>query len=119
MHADIKALRDINMQIAAAEDEGDRGWLSGILAPRLAFQRADKDQTVENEVTYLGAVAPRKDKEPPRVTEPIRDEDIDVYGGVAVVRCVVSRGGPRFRNVRLFVRRGGEWKLLGWANEPL
>ena len=32
---------------------------------------------------------------------------------------VVTMGGRDFHNIRLFVRRDGKWKLLGWANEAV
>jgi hypothetical protein len=47
---------------------------------------------------------------------------IDVFGNRAVVTCVVSQqsagGIRRYHNIRLFVRHDGDWRLLGWANEP-
>ena len=41
-----------------------------------------------------------------------------------MVTCIVTVADgderKRFHNVRLFVRSGeGEWRLLGWANEPM
>jgi hypothetical protein len=30
-----------------------------------------------------------------------------------------KKEGEKFHNLRLFVRREGQWKLLGWANERL
>jgi hypothetical protein len=29
-----------------------------------------------------------------------------------------NRGDRDWHNLRLFVRRSGDWKLLAWANEP-
>jgi hypothetical protein len=54
---------------------------------------------------------------------PRRDTEvrsIEVLGGRAVVRCTVTfmDDGRSLNNLRIFVRREGEWKLLGWANEP-
>jgi hypothetical protein len=46
------------------------------------------------------------------------DGPAQVHGDRAVVACVVTQNGRDFHNLRLFVRRGGEWKLLGWANQP-
>lgn len=113
MGDDDRVLRELNVQISEAENRGDRKWLEAVLAPKLAFQRADKDQTVEDHVTYLQKVTTGGT----RVTLTV--EAIEVYGNLAVVRCIVAVSKDRFHNIRLFVRRQGEWKLLGWANEPL
>ena len=60
---------------------------------------------------YLDAVAPS----PERQTEITA---VTVHGNRAVVECVVTQNSKRFHNLRLFVRQGEDWKLLGWANEP-
>ena len=111
--SDEQVLRDLNVEVSTAEDRGDRTWLSTILAPKLAFQRADPPKTVDDAESYLRKVAPSG----PRTTRIV--EPIDICGDRAIVKCVVTTGGRDFHNIRLFVRRGGEWKLLGWANEPL
>ena len=116
MQGDIEALKKLNIDIGAAEDRGDRDWLSGILAPRLAFQRADDQQTVDDQVAFLQKVKKKDDSADPRKTEII--EPIDLDGDRAIVKCIVTVGGRVFHNIRLFVRRDGQWKLLGWANEP-
>jgi hypothetical protein len=46
-------------------------------------------------------------------------ERVEVLGNRAIVACVVTQGGKRFHNIRLFVRMGTDWKLLGWANEEM
>jgi hypothetical protein len=112
MSDDEQTLKDLNLAIGDAENRGDAEWLSGVLAPRLAFQRADKPRTVDDHVAFLQKVAPGGN----RVTRVI--EPIEVYGDRAIVKCVVTVGEHEFHNIRLFVRRDGRWKLLGWANEP-
>ena len=107
--SDQDALRELNNKIADAENKGDREWLATILAPRLAFQRAD--ETVDDQVAFLQKVQPGGT----RVTRII--EPVEVYGNRAVVQCIVTVGGQEIHNLRLFVRREGNWKLLGWANE--
>jgi hypothetical protein len=44
-------------------------------------------------------------------------EPIQLYGDRAIVRCIVADGDKEFDNLRLFVRRDGQWKLLALANE--
>jgi len=109
---DQKSLRDLNLEIGHAENRGDVIWLSEILAPRLAFQRADANQTVDDHVAFLQKVQAGQ-RRPTQVLEPIK-----VYGNRAVVECLVTVNNDAFHNLRLFVRRHGQWKLLGWANEP-
>jgi hypothetical protein len=111
--SDREALVRLNLAINDAENRGDREFLAGILAPRLAFQRANEQATVDDAIAFLQKVAPGGGRSI-RILEPIQ-----VLGGRAVVQCVVIQGDREFHNLRLFVRRDGEWKLLGWANEPL
>ena len=113
---DIKTLEDLNVRIRDAETQGDREWLAGVIAPKLAFQRANPEKTVTDRDGYLDAVKPGVNGE----TEV---ESICLYGNRAVVTCIVTlktdRGDQRFHNVRLWIRNEGRWKLLGWANEGL
>ena len=46
-------------------------------------------------------------------------EPIEIHGNRAIVECIVTVGARDIHNLRLFVRRDGQWKLLGWANEPV
>src|SRR3989304_7016679 len=115
MQKDIEILAQLNVQIGEAESKGDRNWLDGVIAPKLAFRRAD-GTTIDDQADFLKKVA-RSD---PRETTV---ESIDLNGDRAIVKCIVTvksaRGNKRYHNVRLFVRHEGKWKLLGWANEPL
>jgi hypothetical protein len=113
-------LEKLNTEIGDAESQGNdeaRGWLARVIAPKLAFQRADRT-TIDDREKFLEKVKPG----PPRKTI---IESIDLYGNRAIVKCIVGMGDRRFHNIRLFVwiggqeGQGGEWKLLGWANEPL
>jgi hypothetical protein len=106
-----EALRKLNEKIVDAENRGNRKWLAKILAPRLAFQRADDEKTVDDQVAFLQKVK----KGGSRVTRII--EPIELYGDRAIVKCIVTADGQKFHNIRLFVRRDGGWKLLAWANE--
>jgi hypothetical protein len=106
-----EVLRTINVRINDAGNAGDRDSLADILAPELAFLRAD-GKTVDDGGRFLQKVAPRARCE-------ITFEHIEVLGARAIVKCVITCGTARFDNVRLFVRLEGQWKLLGWANERL
>ena len=108
---DDEALRTINARLNDAENAGDRDVLAGLLAPELAFLRAD-GKTVDDGGRFLQKVARR---DPCDLTV----EHVEVIGTRAIVKCVVTCGTTRFHNVRLFVRIEGQWKLLGWANERL
>ena len=110
---DEQVLRELNAQISEAENDGNRDWLASILAPRLAFQRADEARTVDDRDTFLQKVQSGGKR------KTLSIGPIEVYGGRAIVQCVVAEGDQEFHNLRLFVRREGGWKLLGWANEPV
>src|SRR3712207_4720215 len=59
---------------------------------------------------------PISEPAPPRTTRVILP--IKHFGNNrAVVECVVTQGEKDYHNLRLFVRRDGQWKLLAWANE--
>ena len=46
-------------------------------------------------------------------------ESVHVSGNRAVVPCRIDDSGTATHNVRLFVRGAdGEWRVLGWTNEP-
>jgi Domain of unknown function (DUF4440) len=111
MDDDKEALRELNLKIGDAENSGDREWLATILAPRLAFQRADEPRTVDDQVAVLQKLKPGGR----RVTNIV--EPIELYGDRAIVKCMVTVDGQAFHNIRLFVRHDDGWKLLGWANE--
>lgn len=105
------------MEIGETESAGDaaaRDWFERLLAPTLAFRRADL-KTFDDRSAFIGKIAP---------TDP-RDtvvESIDLIGDAAFVKCVVTvrASAKSYRNLRLFVRdTAREWKLLGWANEPI
>jgi hypothetical protein len=120
MHDDRKTLEDLNVKIGEMEDQGDRDawyWLDGILAPQLAFRRANG--SFDNRCEFLKKVKPREPHEPKRVTEIV---SIDLHGNRAIVTCIVTMGDKRYHNLRLFVRdeeHEEQWKLLGWANEQI
>ena len=115
MRDDIELLRQLNVQIGAAETSGDRAWLDGVLMPHLSFRRANG--AVVDREGYLSMVEPSGKRE-------TDIEAIQLYGDRAVVSCIVTMQSPngerrKFHNLRLFTRIDSGWKLLGWANEPM
>lgn len=115
MQNDTETLTQLNIQIGEAESRGDRDWLDGVIAPELAFRRADR-KTIDGRVQFLSKVKASDSRQ-------TRIESIDVIGDRAIVKCVVTlklaEADKSYHNLRLFVRQAGEWKLLGWANEPI
>jgi hypothetical protein len=118
MQDDRKTLEELNIRIGIEESKGDdasRSWLDSILAPQLAFRRAD-GITFDNRDEFLKKVKHGD----PHETEIV---SVDLYGDRAIVTCVVTAkpptGDKKYHNLRLFVRHEGQWKLLGWANEPV
>jgi hypothetical protein len=115
---DIEILEKLNIEIGRQESAGDdaaQAWLQGRLAHKLAFRRADL-KTFDDRADFIRKIAPGD----PRDTAV---QSIDVIGSGAFVNCIVTvktAAGPKqYRNLRLFVRDAGDWKLLGWANEPI
>jgi hypothetical protein len=111
---EIDVLTDRNLQLGDAESAGDKDSLTSLLAPVLAFRRANGDCV--DKQRFLDNVA----ESGPRETT---IESINLVGqDRAIVTCVVSMdiGDQKksFHNIRLFVRAQDDWKLLGWANEP-
>ena len=119
MEDDIDVLKKLNVQIGETETVGDaaaRAWFERTLAPTLAFRRADLT-TFDDRAAFLGKIKP-SDRRDTAV------QTVDVIGDAAFVKCVVTvraaAGDKRYRNLRLFVRDAArEWRLLGWANEPV
>ena len=112
MASDEETLRVLNLEINRSENEGDGNYLAGVLAPELAFMRAD-GKTVDDAGRFLQKAAPK-----PALGQ-LAIESIEILGNRAIVQCVVTQAGKRFHNIRLFVRLDGNWKLLGWANEEI
>jgi len=108
MQAEIRDLALLNHEIGAAENAGDLERLGGMVAPSLAFRR--RDGAIVDRDAFLQT--PRPGNRQTRI------ESIHVYGNRAVVTCVVTDSGVVTHNIRLFAKQEGNWRLLGWANEP-
>jgi Domain of unknown function (DUF4440) len=105
---DIDELIRRNEALNAAENAGDLAALADMVAARLAFRR--RDGTVVDREAFLAAARPGQRR--------LRIESVQVHGTRAVVACTVTDGDVVTHNLRLFAMDAGEWKLLGWANEP-
>ena len=109
---DEAVLRKLNIDIGLAEDKGDRKGLENLLAQELAFRRANGKVVNRNE--FLKDVKSR-------AATKVNIESIKLYGDRAIVTCIVTLKvdgqDVEFHNIRLFIREGSTWKLLGWANE--
>ena len=118
--SDFKDLEDLNIRIGVAESTRDQQsyeWLAGVIAPELAFQRANPEKTINDRGEFLKLIKPLKPDDPNPGSRETKVESIEIYGDRAVVACVVTFGGNKYHNLRLFVRRENQWRLLGWANE--
>jgi hypothetical protein len=116
MPSDHDELRTLNIAIGDAEFRGDVEYLRAIIAPELAFARAD-GRTVDNRQRFLEKVSEGDARD-----TTFAPDSIEVLGNRAIVKCTVivrrPDGAKSFDNVRLFVRLDGAWRLLAWANEP-
>lgn len=108
MQADITELIRRNEKINEEENSGNVKELGKYVASELAFQR--RNGTIVNRSTFLN---------PNPGNRTIQIESVHVYGNRAVVTCVVTDSGVVTHNIRLFVKEGSEWRVLGWANEPV
>jgi Domain of unknown function (DUF4440) len=118
MSNDEDDLRQLNIEIGCAETDGNVKRLAEILAPELAFSRAD-GKTIDDAGRFLQKVQPGS----PRVTTFDAElASIEVLGNRAIVKCLVTMESPdgerKYHNLRLFVRIDRKWRLLAWANEP-
>lgn len=115
MQNDLEVLKQLNIEIGDLESSGDKKayerLAAEILAPELAFRRAD-GTTFDNRQEFLDKLKPSAKRE----TEV---ESIHLYGDRAVVTCIVTMESKRYHNIRLFIRHEKNWKLLGWANQRL
>jgi hypothetical protein len=108
MQEEIQELFLLNQEINSAENIGDLDRLKEIINPFFAFRR--RNGTIVNRDTFLQSPKPG--------SREMKIESIQIYGNRAVVTCVVTDSEVSTHNIRLFTKEEGNWKLLGWANEP-
>jgi hypothetical protein len=119
MKDDRQLLEELNIEIGEAETRHNHTRLAAILAQELAFQRADPERTIDNRERFLNKVKEKAEAGAPQQERTTEVESIAFSGNRAIVSCIVSMDNGRYHNLRLFVKRDGQWYLLGWANEPL
>ena len=114
MPSEFEVLERLNVEIGSLETQGDRDRLATVIAPELAFLRANAERTIDGAKRYLDKVASSDDRD-------TVVESIDIVGSRAIVKCVVTLkpSNKSYHNLRLFVKLEQQWRLLGWANEPL
>lgn len=110
-------LRDLNVDIGAAEKEHRLSFLRDVLHDDLIFRRADGRIVGKSE--YLAAVEGR-------AYDTIETEvvEVDSRDESAVVTAIVKASGTTnstpfggtFRNVRTFVGGEGHWRCTVWIN---
>src|SRR4051794_8217214 len=108
----FEALTRINEEISTAEDAGDVKNLETLLAPKLAFRRAN-GKVVDRE-EFLAAVTPGGPRRTTMRAIVMLGKD---SAHVTCDVCLPVDGELKtFENARLFIRsEADEWKLLGWA----
>jgi hypothetical protein len=109
-----KELLALNEEICNLENdpnEANKKRLSEIIASSLAFQKRNGD--IVDRSGFLEASNPGDRRIKPE------SFSVNADGNRAVVSCVVTMNGQDTHNIRLFVKKEGNWKLLGWANEPV
>jgi hypothetical protein len=119
--SDQDQLRQINLGIAAWEqkrDEAAIAKLDQILSPQLVFRRADG--TVVGKAEFMaGLRAPS-----PFTARESGDAAVEVRGDRALAVVTVTTTAAdgtvgRYRNVRMFARRGRRWQLEFWFNDDI
>ena len=122
----VERLREINLVLNAAENEGNTHILEehlctstvegGMRRPLLAIRRATG--VCDGADTFLAKVREGGDR-----LMILNTLQVQILGRFrALVTCIVETKGKRYHNVRLFVRddpNQQQWKLLGWANEEI
>ncbi len=114
MDRDFEELWKLNMEIGLAETAGSKDYFEQKLAPAFVLRRANPSRDTVNRSEYMEGVK----RSSQRATE---IESITLFGKErALVTCIVTMDGKKYHNILIFFRQlGRDWRLLGWANEPL
>jgi catechol 2,3-dioxygenase-like lactoylglutathione lyase family enzyme len=114
--ADLE-LRSINLEIGAAEQRHDVGFLDDVLHDDLIFRRADGKIVTKEQ--YLAAVPKRQYR---TLESDVAELHITKDSALAtvLVRAEGTANGTAFkgtyRNVRVFVSEGERWVCTVWVN---
>jgi hypothetical protein len=110
----------LNQEICDLENDSNEDnykRLKEIVASALAFPRGSGK--IVDRCGFLAANNPNNPSNPGDRRIKPESFSVNLYGNRAVVSCVVTMNGLDTHNIRLFVKEDGNWKLLGWANEPV
>lgn len=116
--ARLAQLNDDIAQWEQRRDEDAIRELDACLSDGLLFRRADR--TVVDKATFMGAL----NKPGPFAARESRNVAVEIRGdrALATLTVVATRNdGTRgyYRNVRVFFRRDGNWRLELWFNDDL
>lgn len=112
---DESELIKINERIGEAEVKGDAEFLRAVLADELIFRKGDG--SVVNKEEFLRDVPNKKFE---RESSEIK-VTFDNEGNLALVTLKIRALGSKFRNLRVFERRGDAagWQCIVWFNTKL
>lgn len=115
-------LQELNLKIAAAENQPDAQFFTTLLSENLLFRRAN-GEVVGKGKFLTDLQAPKKTKLT-RTAEDIQVTQIPENGQCALVTLIVCTVDEqavekRYRNVRLFTRAEAAWVLEFWYNYEL
>ena len=114
-------LKRTNLSISRWEQERDEDSikrLDRVLSSHLLFRRANK--TVVGKADFMAGLEGAS----PFETRESEDVTVEIMGdrAVAVLTVVTTKKDgteERFRNVRMFGRRGDEWQVEFWLNDDV
>ena len=115
-------LHELNVKIAAAEDDKDSKFFTGLLSENLLFRRANGE--VVGKQKFLDDLQDPNKPKLKRKVEEIQVVPISEAENKALVTLIVrtideKSVKKRYRNIRLFTRIEAEWIMEFWYNYEL
>jgi hypothetical protein len=105
-------LKTINERIGVAEQEGDTGFLCGVLSDTLIFKRANGSVVSKEE--FLAGVPNNMFERKSSAIEVVFEDN-----HLAVVSLIVEAKGNKIRNLRVFERAENGWQCVIWHNAKI
>src|SRR5687767_4391147 len=113
-----KELKEININIGEAEENGKIDFFENLLADELIFRRANGNITTKQSFLY--------DLKPGAFHKLVTEvQEVKTRGDYAVVQVKVvakrttEESEGEYLNIRSFVKRNGDWKLITWLNTKI